>query len=129
MYIFRTKLKAVTITSECILEQSISGKFGLRKAFLDVSHHFETHTFWTVFARTLLIVPSRIVHSTHPHSLFLEDLHLYCSGLNDQESNSLPPCRASPLSYSLTCPVALPRPLFNYTGGSLPGTKTTGTSS
>ena len=114
VHIFRAQLQALKITSECLLDQRSSGKFGLLKAFLNVSHYFDTRTFGAVFARTCLRVPPLPgTLSTHPHSLFLEGSHLYCSGLNDQESNSLSPCRASPLSYSLSCPVALARPLFS----------------
>jgi len=73
-----------------------------------------THSGLSSQGHVFVFRPSSGTLSTHPHSLFLEGSHLYCSGLNDQESNSLSPCRASPPSYSLSCPVALPRPLLNW---------------
>jgi len=43
VHIFRGQLQALTITSECLLEQRSAGKFGSHNAFLNVSHNFETH--------------------------------------------------------------------------------------
>ena len=69
VHIFRAQLQALKITSECLLDQHSSGKFGHLKAFLNVSHYFDTHTFGAVFAITRLRFPPLIRHTQYTPSL------------------------------------------------------------
>jgi len=68
VHIFRAQLQALKITSEWLLDQRSSGKFGRLKAFISVFQYFDTHTFWTVLARTRLRVPSLIRHTQYTPS-------------------------------------------------------------
>lgn len=113
--IFRAQLQALKIISEWLWTSVVVANLDVSKAFLMFPTILRpTHSGLCSQERVFLFSPTSGTLSTHLHSLFLEYWHLYSSELNDQESNSLSACRANPLSYSLSCPVTLPRPLFNW---------------